>query len=112
MKYLLVSILFLVLIGTVFQQFLDNYKFKKEIYHLNRLVTALDNTSKMRRQLLVDIDTKYSRMKSKYNHMREQNYLLTRKFRKTDTKAYKKYLSKLMRDAHGIGGAELVDKKK
>ena len=101
-----------VLVGVGFYQHLQNYKLKLELKRYKELYQLSNSINKQKAELFADMHTKYKSWESKYKYLREQNYILTRKFRKTDTKEYRKYLAKLVRDASGIGGDKMTECKK
>lgn len=98
-----------VLVGVVFHQHLQNHKLKLERDRYKSLFETVYRTNEMRQDLFKSMETKYLAWEKKYKHLREQNYILTRKFRKTDTPAYRKYLAGLIKKAAGTGGDKVTD---
>jgi hypothetical protein len=101
-----------VLVGVGFCQHLKNVKLQLELNRYKELYDTATLTNELRRENYKSMETKYLAWEKKYKWLREQNYILTRKFRKTDTKEYRKYLASLVRDASGIGGDKVTECKK
>lgn len=93
-----------VLVGMGFHSYLQNFKLKLERDRYRELYELATNINDQKAELFNEMRTKYLAQTKKSKSLREQNYILTRKFRKTDTKKYRQYLSKLIRETSGIGG--------
>ena len=86
----------LVLSIVIFQQHLSITKLEAQIRHSKALVKMMNTTDRMRQESFTDNARYYARWKDTYKKLKQQNYILVRKLRKSDNAAYRSYLTKLM----------------